>query len=89
MTRRVPIQDSYLISWKEHYLHALLESNTEKLTELVQVTEQAIALRAEELLNSSDHHEERSQMAVAKASLLAIKVHKLGWPSVPSSCGLH
>jgi hypothetical protein len=69
--------------WKELYLQALLESDTEKLTELVQATEQAIVLRAQELLNSSDHHEERSEMAVAKASLLAIKVHKLGWPAVP------
>ncbi|HZV86473.1 MAG TPA: hypothetical protein VFF95_02930 [Candidatus Binatus sp.] len=79
------MQDSYLMSWKEHFLHALLESDTEKLTELVQATEQALALRAQELLNSSDHHEERSQMTVAKASLLAIKVHKLGWPSVPTA----
>jgi hypothetical protein len=79
------MQDSYLMSWKEHFLHALLESDTEKLTELVQATEQALALRARELLNSSDHHEERSQMTVAKASLLAIKVHKLGWSSVPTA----
>ena len=79
------MQDSYLMSWKEHFLHALLESDTEKLTELVQATEQALALRAQELLNSSDHHEERSQMTVAKASLLAIKVHKLGWSSVPTA----
>ncbi|MGC1627172.1 MAG: hypothetical protein WA735_09940 [Candidatus Acidiferrales bacterium] len=78
------MQDSYLMSWKELYLQALLESDAEKLTELVQATEQAIALRAQELSNSSDHHEEQSEMSIAKASLLAIKVHKLGWPGVPT-----
>jgi hypothetical protein len=60
-----------------------------KLTEVVQATEQAIVIHAQELLNSSDHHEERGEMAVATESLLAIKAHKLGWPSVPSSGGLH
>jgi hypothetical protein len=49
-----------------------------KLTEVVQATEQAIVLQAQELLNSSDHHEERGEMAVAMESLLAIKAHKLG-----------
>jgi hypothetical protein len=76
------MQDSYLMSWKDLYLQALLESDREKLTELVLATEQAISLRAQELLNSSDHHEELSEIPVAKGSLLAIKVHKLGWPSV-------
>ena len=65
------MQDSYLMSWKEHYLHVLLESDTEKLTELVQAAEHAMVIRAHELLNSSDHHEERGEMAFAKASLLS------------------
>ena len=78
------MQDSYPTSWKELYLQVLLESDPKKLTELVLGTEQAIALRAQELFNSSDHHEERSEMSIAKASLLAIKTHKLGWPSVPT-----
>ena len=78
------MQDSYLMSWKELYLQALLESDTEKLTELVQATEQAIVLRSQELSTSTDHHEERNEMAIAKSSLLSIKAHKLGWPSVPT-----
>jgi len=77
------MQDSYLMSWKELYLQTLLESNAEKLTELVQATEQAMVDRAQQLSSSSDHHEERSEMDVAKASLLAIKAHKLGWPVHP------
>ena len=78
------MQDSYLMSWKDLYLQTLLESDTEKLTELVQATEQAVAARARQLLNPSDQ-QERGEMAVATASLLAIKVHKLGWPPVPKA----
>jgi hypothetical protein len=75
-------------SWKELFLGALIESNKEKLTELVQATEKAIAFRAQELLNSPDHREERSEMAVAHAALLSIKTHKLGWPPVSARDGL-
>ena len=77
------MQDSYLMSWKELYLQALLESDTEKLTELVQATELAMADRAQEL-PASETNKERDDMAVAKSSLLSIKAHKLGWPSVPT-----
>ena len=76
------MQDSYLMSWKELYLQALFESDTEKITELVLAARQAIVLRSQELLHSSDHREERSEMDLAKESLLSIKVHKLGWPPV-------
>lgn len=74
------------MSWKELYLQALLESDEAKLTELVQAAEIAMALRSQELLNSAGHHEELSEMAIAKASLLSIKTHKLGWPAVPMPC---
>ena len=75
------MRDSYPV-WKELYLEALLESDKEKLTELIQATEHAIALRAQEVLTSTDHHQERAEMAIAHASLLSIKTHKLGWPPV-------
>jgi hypothetical protein len=39
------MQGSYPMSWKDLYLQTLLESNEEKLTELVHATEQAIVLR--------------------------------------------
>jgi hypothetical protein len=82
------MRESYPIPWKELYLWVLIESDKEKLTELVQATEQAIALRAQELLNSPDHHKERSEMTVARAALLSLKTHKLGWPAVSVSDGL-
>jgi hypothetical protein len=69
------------MSWKQLYLQALLESDKEELTGLVQDTEQAMAVRAQELSDFATH-EESNDMAIAKASLLSIKAHKLGWPSV-------
>jgi hypothetical protein len=41
-----------------------------------------MADRARQFLSSLDHHEERNEMAIAKASLLSIKTHELGWPAV-------
>jgi hypothetical protein len=81
------MRDSYPI-WKEFYLEALLESDREKLTGLVETTEQAIAVRSQELLNSAAHHKERGEMAIALVSLLAIKTHELGWPAVSARDGL-
>ena len=52
-----------------------------KLTVLVRASERAIFLRQQELRNSSDHHEERSEMSVAELALLTIKTRKLGWPT--------
>ncbi|MFZ3329550.1 MAG: hypothetical protein WA197_02885 [Candidatus Acidiferrales bacterium] len=75
-------------SWKELYLWALIESDKEKLTELVQAIECAIAGRSQELLHSSDIHEERGEMTAANAALLSIKTHKLGWPAVSARDGL-
>jgi hypothetical protein len=78
------MQDSYPMSWKDLYLQALLESDGEKLTELIQATEQAMAVCAQKLSGFATQ-QERNEMAVAKASLVSIKTCKLGWPSVPSS----
>jgi hypothetical protein len=74
--------DSYATLWKEPYREALKESDEQKLTELVQAAEYAIVLRLQELENCTDHQEERAQMKGAAADLLAIKSHKLGWPSI-------
>jgi hypothetical protein len=83
------MRDSYPASWKDLYLQTVLESDKEKLTGLIQAVEHAIASRAQELLNSTDHHEERSEMATANAALLSMKTHKLGWPPVSARDGLH
>ena len=82
------MRDSYPIPWKELHLWALIESDKKKLTGLIQAIEHAIASRAQELLNSPDHHKERSEMAAANAALLSMKTHKLGWPPVSARDGL-
>jgi hypothetical protein len=79
------MREPYPASWKDLYLQTVLESDNEKLTGLVQATEQAIVLRAQKLLNSTDHHKEQSDMAVASASLLSIKTNKLGWRPVSTT----
>jgi hypothetical protein len=71
----------YSPSWKQFFLKALEESDRLKLTELARASEHAIFLRQQELKNSSDHHEERSEMSVAEMALISIKTHKLGWPT--------
>jgi hypothetical protein len=79
--------------WKELFLEAmffqaLLETDKEKLTEMLQGAERVMVLRAQELLNSSDHREERGEMDTALAALLSIKIHKLGWPAESARDGL-
>ena len=70
------------LPWKELYLQAVFERDKGKMSEFVLATEQAIGLRLQELPNSTDNKEERSEIAIVEASLLAIKTHKLGWPAV-------
>jgi hypothetical protein len=60
----------------EPYLAALIESNKEKLTELVYAVEGAIFFRQQELAGSAGHQDERDEMNSALATLLI-----LGWPS--------
>ncbi|MFZ0579836.1 MAG: hypothetical protein WAN72_19330 [Candidatus Acidiferrales bacterium] len=79
--------------WKELFLEAvffqaLLESDKEKLTELLRASEQVMVLRAQEILNSSGHHEECGEIQTALAALLSIKTRKLGWPAVSARDGL-
>ncbi|MFZ0521428.1 MAG: hypothetical protein WAN14_14235 [Candidatus Acidiferrales bacterium] len=80
--------DSYPM-WKHLFLEAVLESlsepDKERLTELLNATEQAITRRTQELLRSSDHLEEHDEMDIALASVLSIKTRKLGWPTVFAS----
>jgi hypothetical protein len=71
--------------WKELYTQALLESEKGKVMLLVLAAELAMAERSRQLLNSPEHHEERTELAVAKAALETIRFRKLGWPPVAPS----
>jgi hypothetical protein len=71
------------VCWKDKYHEALAESDKEKLTRLVQETENAMFLRGRQLEDSDDHQREKKEMQAAASDLLAIKIHKLGWPGLP------
>jgi hypothetical protein len=71
--------------WKELYTQAFMESDRAKLTLLLLAAELAMTERSRQLLNAPDHHEERTELAVAKAALEAIRFRKLGWPPVAPS----
>ena len=71
--------------WKELYTQALRESDREKVTLLVFAAELAITERSRQLLNSPEHREELTELAVAKWALETIKFRKLGWPPVAPS----
>ncbi|HEY4950656.1 MAG TPA: hypothetical protein VIH88_10015 [Candidatus Acidoferrales bacterium] len=66
------------LHWKDIFLHAMEESDKEKLHRLVRDAELAIFLRREELGNSAHAREELSTMAVAIEALRSIRVHQLG-----------
>ncbi len=71
--------------WKELYTQALLESDKAKVTLLVLAAELAMTERSRQLLSLPDYHEERAELAVAKAGLETIRFRKLGWPPVAPS----
>jgi hypothetical protein len=65
-------------TWRHAYRKVLNESHNGNLTKAVYAAEAAIFLRLQEL-DGDDN--EREEMKAASADLLAIKVHKLGWPA--------
>jgi hypothetical protein len=71
--------------WKELYTQALSESDRAKVTLLLLAAELAMTERSRQLLNSPEHREELTELAVAKAALETIRFRKLGWPPVAPS----
>jgi len=76
----VPPKSGESPSWKAAYEKTLSELDSKKLLALLHATEAALYIRWQELENLPAHREERAQMEAAAKDLLAIKVHKLGWP---------
>ena len=67
-------------SWKRLIQKALRENEPEKLSDLVHASEGALFVRWQEL-RENEGLEERASMQAAADNLLAIKIHKLGWPN--------
>jgi hypothetical protein len=70
------------LPWEERYPETLKISEKDKLTELVQSAELAVFYRLKELSNSTAYREERNEIYLTLANLLAFKTHKLGWPAL-------
>ena len=56
------------------------ESDAEKLLALIHAAEGELFERSQELVDSPAHMQERAAMKRAADDLLAIKIHRLGWP---------
>jgi hypothetical protein len=69
-------------SWQELHQAMLVETDREKLTELVGRLETAIVLRQEELSDSKGNQEERDTISLAIENLLQIQTESLGWPKI-------
>jgi hypothetical protein len=67
--------------WQELYEAALLETDREKLTDLLNRLEEALPQREQQRGDGSDNSDERNAMAHVSKNVLAIKTEKLGWPS--------
>jgi hypothetical protein len=67
-------------SWQELYQSALVETDQEKLTDLVMAIEDAMFLRAQELSDTDADNDERVAMEQAAVGIWTIKTKKLGWP---------
>jgi hypothetical protein len=67
------MSDSHSSSWKEPYLAALVEPDTEKLAKLVHATELTLFRRVQELAGFGDGHEERREIGAACKNLFALK----------------
>lgn len=66
--------------WKAAYEKTVWELDQEKLLALIHATEGALFKRWLELGSDPGHTQERAAMKMAADDLLAIKIHRLGWP---------
>jgi hypothetical protein len=77
----VPAKSAEIPSWKTVYEKTIWESDKEELLTLIHATEHALYLRWQELEDGVTHKQERAAMETAARELLAMKIHRLGWPN--------
>jgi hypothetical protein len=77
----VPPKPDRRCSWERCLQKAMRESDPAQLLKLVYAAEEALLLRWKELSHDSNHGGERKAMKAAANELLAIKIHRLGWPA--------
>jgi len=66
--------------WRACYDKTVWESDKVKLLTEIHAAEAALFDRWQELGSEPGHEAERDEMKAASVDLLAIKIHKLGWP---------
>jgi hypothetical protein len=67
-------------SWKTACEKTMLELDKQKLLALIHAAEEELFERWLALGDGHANTQERAAMKIAAADLLAIKIHKLGWP---------
>jgi hypothetical protein len=75
------MHESSALPWKVAAEKATGELDVEKFRYHVLAAEAAIFFRLQELPDSLDHTEERSEIDAVLAELLELKIRKLGWPN--------
>ena len=76
----VPFNSAEVPSWKIAYEKTMWELDKEKLLALIHAAEGELFERWQALGDSPAHTRERAAMKIAADDLLAIKIHRLGWP---------
>jgi hypothetical protein len=76
----VPPNSAETPSWKTAYEKTLWEVDGENLLTLIHAAESELFERWKTLGESPADIRERAAMKIAAEDLLAIKIHKLGWP---------
>jgi hypothetical protein len=76
----IPPNSIGIPSWKIAYEKTMWELDKEKLLALIHAAEGELFERWQELGDSPAHTRERAAMKTAAADLLAIEIHRLGWP---------
>lgn len=77
-------QSSIRKVWKQYYRSALDELTLATTEENVNLVEEALFLRWQELAGNPNHQDERNEMKRASANLLRVKTYRLGWSDIGS-----
>jgi hypothetical protein len=77
----VPPNSVAIPSWKTAYEKTMWELDKEKLLALIHAAERELSERWKTLGDSPGDTRERAAMQMASEDLLAVKIHRLGWPA--------
>ena len=73
---------SKISEWEKLYRAVLVETDRNRLTDLVGAAESAIVRRRQELTKCEGADQERDAIEVAAEEILDIKTARLGWPAI-------